>query len=161
MKRIISTFFGILFMATQASATQSNLVMQCTGNHSTNTLVSVWEVIGSEGLAQLNIYVRQSGNNDGDVASTRVFGAESISKNYIPLKKSAFGWAMRQSAQAIKNDKSYGFVFVVAPSYPTEKNQGEKIENLYLNLQRYEGSAPNLMVLNGLVEELSCSPSKI
>jgi hypothetical protein len=158
---MISAVLGTLFVATQASATQSNLVMQCTGNHSTNTLVSVYEVIGSEGLAELNIIVRQSGNNDEDVASTRVFGAESISKNYIPLKKSAFGWAMRQSAKAIQNDQFYGFMFVVAPSYPTEKNQGEKPETLYLNLQRYEGSAPNLMVLNGQVEELSCRSSKI
>lgn len=156
MKNFVITIACLLFSASQAFATESKLIVQCFGSHSANTVLNIYEISGSEGLAQVNIIVsRSNGNDDGDNTTQDSYSIRTISKDGRPLKKEAFGWALRKSAEAIQDDKFYGFLFATA-----EPNSSKGAETLYLNLQRYEGSAPNLMVISGQVEELSCHPTK-
>ena len=168
MKPMLSAFFGF-FVAVQSFASETrrienNLVMECTGSHSANTLVRVYETIEYKGTTQLgvselSINVRSKSNNEegGTYAYYRV---EDITKNSIPVGKSAFGSEIRKSAEAIKSGEFSGFLFVTAAAYLLENPPRRGTDTLYLSLQRYEGMAPNLMVLNGQVEELDCLPSK-
>lgn len=148
MKAIIFGVLGFLFLESKALATESKLIVQCTGSHAALTVVNIFEVVGSEGLAQVNIVVTSGNGEEEGSRSREVYQIQSMTKNSRPLKLSAYSWALRKSAEAIENDQFYGFLFVTAKAYTGK--------TLYLNLQRYEGSAPNLMVIEGQVEELSC-----
>lgn len=148
MKAVLLSVLGFIFLESQASATESKLIVQCSGSHSALTVVNLFEVIGSKGLAQVNIVVTSGNGEEDGSRSQDVYQIESMTKDGRPLKLAAYSWALRKSAEAIESDQFYGFLFVRAKTFNGR--------TLYLNLQRYEGSAPNLMVIDGQVEELSC-----
>jgi hypothetical protein len=125
-----------------ALATESKLFASCFGDHH-GSYLDLRAISGTEGLAQVVISVTGDGEDPA-----RFFQVVEVSKNFQPLEVKAYSWAIRQAIKAEAKNEWYGFIKVKAVS--------DTGSVMYINLQKFTGSLRHALVIDGVVEELTC-----
>lgn len=130
----------------QALATESRVIATCAGDHH-GSYLTVREIVGTEGLAQL-LVIRQD-----DAENLNIFEATEMTKDGAQLELKAYSWAFRQVVKAMEDETWYGNIRVKLVDVRT----GSK---MLLDLQRYASRLESALLIDDSIEPLKCfSPS--
>jgi hypothetical protein len=137
--------FGIVsttLLSAQAFATESRVIANCNGDHH-GSYLTVREIIGSEGLAQL-LVIRQD-----DAENLNIYEAVEMKKDGAVLPLKAYSWAFRQVVKAMDSETWYGNVRVKL----VDARTGSK---MLLDLQRYVSTIESALLIDENIEPLKC-----